>query len=409
MSNQEKVNNESKSKNKMNLNFTETRFMKFLGGKDLIFGLCMLILIGIVIFIFDQVSYIFKPFIIVFNTIVAPIIVSLILFYLFNPIVNLMERYNIPRVWGVSILFLVIIGIITLVVNLLIPLIGVQVKSFGHNFPHYVNKVNQFFDSVTQYSIVADYHNQIQSHLTSLSKKIPNMISDYTNGFSSKIKNFAETLVNVGVVIVTTPFVLFFMLKDGHRFKEFSTNIIPPKFRKDYHDLLEKMSVQVGSYIQGQIIVSFCIGILLFIGYSIIGLDYSLVLASIAAVTSVVPYLGPTIAISPAIIIALITSPIMLLKLIIVWTAVQFIEGHFISPNIMGKTLKIHPLTIIFILLSAGNLLGVVGVILGIPAYAILKVLVSHIYFLFKRRYNKYYSDDAGEYEFKDDEKEFIR
>ena len=409
MSNEEKVNNESKSKNKMNLNFTETRFMKFLGGKDLIFGLSMLILIGIVIFIFDQVSYIFKPFIIVFNTIVAPIIVSLILFYLFNPIVNLMERYNIPRVWGVSILFLVIIGVITLVVNLLIPLIGVQVKSFGHNFPHYVSKVNQFFDSVTKYSIVADYHNQIQSHLTSLSKKIPNMISDYTNGFSSKIKNFAETLVNVGVVIVTTPFVLFFMLKDGHRFKEFSTNIIPPKFRKDYHDLLEKMSVQVGSYIQGQIIVSICIGILLFIGYSIIGLDYSLVLASIAAVTSVVPYLGPTIAISPAIIIALITSPIMLLKLIIVWTAVQFIEGHFISPNIMGKTLKIHPLTIIFILLSAGNLLGVVGVILGIPAYAILKVLVSHIYFLFKRRYNKYYSDDAGEYEFKDDEKEFIR
>ena len=100
------------------------------------------------------------------------------------------------------------------------------------------------------------------------------------------------------------------------------------------------MSVQVGSYIQGQIIVSFCIGILLFIGYTIIGLDYSLILASIAAVTSVVPYLGPTIAISPAIIIALITSPLMLLKLAVVWTLVQFIEGHFISPNIMGKTLK---------------------------------------------------------------------
>ena len=199
------------------------------------------------------------------------------------------------------------------------------------------------------------------------------------------------------------------MLKDGHRFKDFSTKIVPPKFRKDYHDLLDKMSVQVGSYIQGQIIVSLCIGVLLFIGYSIIGLDYGLILACIAAVTSVVPYIGPTIAISPAIIIALITSPIMLLKLIVVWTAVQFIEGHFISPNIMGKTLQIHPLTIIFILLSAGNLLGVVGVILGIPAYAILKVLVSHLYFLYKRRYNKYYGDDAGEYEFKNDEQEYIR
>ena len=409
MASEENVKQQEKRKKKLNLNFPETRFMRFLGGKDLIFGLFMLILIGIVIFIFDQVSYIFKPFIIVFNTIVAPIIVSLILYYLFNPVVNLMERYNISRLWGVIILFLVIIGVISLAINLLIPVIGSQIKAFGTNFPHYVTKVNQFIDSITKYTVASNFYSQIQDYLNSLARKIPSMISDYFNGFGTKVKNIAETVVNVGVVIVTTPFVLFFMLKDGHRFKDFSTKIMPPKFRKDYHDLLDKMSVQVGSYIQGQIIVSFCIGILLFIGYSIIGLDYGLILACIAAVTSVVPYIGPTIAISPAIIIALITSPVMLLKLIVVWTAVQFIEGHFISPNIMGKTLQIHPLTIIFILLSAGNLLGVVGVILGIPAYAILKVLVSHIYFLYKRRYNKYYGDDAGEYEFKNEEQEYIR
>lgn len=409
MSSEENVKRQEKSKKKLNLNFPETRFMRFLGGKDLIFGLFMLILIGIVIFIFDQVSYIFKPFIIVFNTIVAPIIVSLILYYLFNPIVNLMERYNISRLWGVIILFLVIIGVISLAINLLIPVISSQIKTFGTNFPHYITKVNQFIDNITKYTVASNFYSQIQDYLNSLAKKIPSMISDYFNGFGSKVKNIAETVVNVGVVIVTTPFVLFFMLKDGHRFKDFSTKIVPPKFRKDYHDLLDKMSVQVGSYIQGQIIVSLCIGVLLFIGYSIIGLDYGLILACIAAVTSVVPYIGPTIAISPAIIIALIMSPIMLLKLIVVWTAVQFIEGHFISPNIMGKTLQIHPLTIIFILLSAGNLLGVVGVILGIPAYAILKVLVSHLYFLYKRRYNKYYGDDAGEYEFKNDEQEYIR
>ncbi len=70
------------------------------------------------------------------------------------------------------------------------------------------------------------------------------MLSEFTDGFGSKIATFAETIANIGVVIVTTPFVLFFMLKDGHHFKEFSTNIMPPKFRKDFHDLLEKMSVQ---------------------------------------------------------------------------------------------------------------------------------------------------------------------
>ncbi|WP_436853792.1 AI-2E family transporter [Staphylococcus caeli] len=405
MSNEDNVRQEEKKKKeKLRLSFPETRFMKFMGGKDLLFGLFLLILLGIAIFIFDQVSYIFKPFIIVFNTIAAPIVVSIILYYLLNPLVNLMERYNISRLWGVIILFLVIIGVIALAINLLIPVIGTQFKTFGNNFPYYVDKVNQFIDNVTKNSLISNFYGQIQTQLDDLAKKLPSMVSDYFNGFGSKVRNFAEAIVNVGVVIATTPFVLFFMLKDGHRFKDFSTKLMPPKFRKDFHDLLDKMSVQVGSYIQGQIIVSFCIGILLFIGYSIIGLDYSLILACIAAVTSVVPYIGPTIAISPAIIIALITSPIMLLKLIVVWTAVQFIEGHFISPNIMGKTLKIHPLTIIFILLSAGNLLGVVGVILGIPAYAILKVLVSHLYSMYKRRYNKYYGEDAGEYEITSEE-----
>lgn len=399
------LNENDKVTRKNLLKFTESRYMKFIGGNDLVFSLIALVLLGIVIFIFDKVSYVFEPFIIIFKTIAAPIIVSLILFYLLNPIVNLMERYRIPRIAGITIIYLAVVGIITLIINLLIPIIGSQIESLVKNSPHYLEKVINSFDKIMNNTMFSAYYSQVNDWLNGLPKKLPSMISEYTDGFGSKIASFAETIANIGVVIATTPFVLFFMLKDGHHFKDFTTKIMPPKFRNDFHDLLEKMSVQVGSYIQGQIIVSFCIGILLFIGYSIIGLKYSLVLASIAAVTSVVPYLGPTIAISPAIIIAAITSPWMLLKLAIVWTLVQFFEGHFISPNIMGKTLKIHPLTIIFILLCAGKLLGIVGVILGIPGYAILKVLVTHLFLLFKRRYNRYYGDDVGEYDIKESNK----
>lgn len=396
--------NKSSEKKKHIFSFSETRFMRFLGGNDLIYGLVALVLLGIVIFIFDKVSYVFEPFIIIFNTIAAPIIVSLILFYLFNPLVNLMERYRIPRLLGITIIYVAVVGIITLIVNLLIPIIGSQIEGLIKNSPHYLNKITQSIEKITTNSFLSSYMSQVNDWLESAQKKIPSMLSEYFDGFGPKLASFAEAVSNVGVVIVTTPFILFFMLKDGHRFKDYTTKIMPPKFRKDFHDLLEKMSVQVGSYIQGQIIVSFCIGVLLLIGYSIIGLKYPLVLASIAAVTSVVPYLGPTIAISPAIVIAIITSPWMLIKLVIVWTLVQFFEGHFISPNVMGKTLKIHPLTIIFILLCAGNLMNVVGVIIGIPLYAVLKVLVSHIFLLFKRRYNRYYGEDAGDYSIKQEE-----
>ena len=365
---------------------SESRSMRFLGGNDLIYALIALVLLGIVIFIFDKISYVFQPFIIVFNTIAAPIIVSLVLFYLFNPIVNMMERYRIPRLLGITIIYVAIIGIITLIVNLLIPIIGSQIESFIKNTPNYLHKITRSLDKLNNNTILSGYMGQVNEWLESAQKKIPSMVSDYSDGFGSKLATFAEAVANIGIVIGTT-------------------QIMPPKFRKDFHDLLEKISVQVGSYIQGQIIVSFCIGLLLFIGYSIIGLKYALVLASIAAVTSVVPYLGPTIAISPAIVIAIITSPLMLLKLAVVWTLVQFFEGHFISPNVMGKTLKIHPLTIIFILLCAGNLMGIVGVIIGIPLYAVLKVLVSHIFMLFKRRYNRYYGNDAGEYTITEEEK----
>ena len=390
-----------KTEKKAHFKVGESRFIQFFGGRDLLFALVVFILFGVVIFIFDRVSYIFQPFIIIFNTIAAPIIVALILYYLFNPIINILERYNIKRVWGITLLFLGIVGLITLAVNLLIPIVSYQFDRLMHNFPSYINKLTNFANNMMHIPFLSDYYGEIEKWLHSLQQKIPTL----ADGFSDKVRVFAEAVVNVTVVIITVPFVLFFMLKDGHRFKNFSNKIVPPKFRKDVHDLLDKMSEQVGSYIQGQIIVSFCIGGLLFIGYSIIGLDYALILASIAAVTSVVPYLGPTIAISPAIIISIITSPFMLVKLIIVWTAVQFIEGHFISPNIMGKTMRIHPLTIIFVLLCAGNLLGIVGVILGIPTYAILKVLVSHIFMLFKRRYNKFYADDAGPYEMVEDPK----
>ncbi len=124
---------------------------------------------------------------------------------------------------GVIILFLLIVGVITLVINLLIPVIGSQFRSFGNNFPLYVDKVNQFIDSVTKYSLISNFYSQIQEQLDALANKC-HLWFQITLTVWSKVKNFAEAIVNVGVVIATTPFVLFFMLKDGHRFKEFSTN-----------------------------------------------------------------------------------------------------------------------------------------------------------------------------------------
>lgn len=382
----------------------QNRFVRFLGGKNLIFLLTLLILIGILIFVFSKISFIFEPLLIIFNTIIGPIILAFVLFYLLNPIIDFLERNRVKRLYAIILLFLLIIGVFTILITVLVPLIEQQILDLVANFPDYMKHLLNKFNDIASHSRIAPYMQDIQKWVNTNLSDVPNKVGDYLGNFSSRLKSFIGAIASVAVVIMTFPFVLFFLLKDGKQFKSYLIKLLPPRYRRDFNEILEKMNVQVGSYIQGQMIVAFCIGVLLFIGYKVIGLEYALILACIAAVTSVVPYLGPMIAISPAIIIALVDSPFMLLKLAVVWVTVQFLEGHFISPSIMGKTMKIHPLTIIFVLLCSGNLLGLIGIILGIPLYAILKVLVQFFFHKFKLRYNKYVRDEQEAYEIKENE-----
>lgn len=369
-----------------------------MGGRDLVYGLGVLILIGIVIFIFNKVSFIFHPLIIILSTVAAPVILAFIAYYIMNPIVNLLEHLHIKRIWGIVIIILGIGGLITGLVFLIAPSIERQITDLTNSFPRYIEQMDEGIKSWVNSSFLGPYYDEAYKWVMSMLSDLPSKVSDYIGGAYESIVNVASTVTQFFVAIFTFPFVLFFLLKDNTRFKEYFMHLLPPKYREDAKTILRNMDIQVGSYIRGQIIVATCIGILLFIGYLIIGLDYAITLAIVAAVTSIVPYLGPIIAVSPAIIIALVHSPFMLVKLAIVWAAVQFLEGHFISPNIMGHTMKIHPITIMFVLLIGGKLFGLFGVILGIPGYAIVKVLVVYLFNKFKMRYNKYYGDEAGTY-----------
>ncbi|WP_390356061.1 AI-2E family transporter [Virgibacillus halophilus] len=376
-----------------------SQFMKFIGGRDLIFTLLVLILIGFAILIYNQISFIFHPIIVIISTMVAPVILAFIAYYLMNPIVNLLEKVHIRRIWGILILILAIAGLITGITLLIAPLVEEQVRDLVKSFPDYVTQMADSLRKTIDHSFLGQYYDEGYDWVTSNLNEVTSKISEYLGGAVEGIKNVASTLTHVVIALITFPFVLFFLLKDSARFKQYCLYLLPPKYRNDADQILKNMDVQVGSYIRGQIIVASCIGILLYIGYLIIGLDYAIILAITAAVTSVVPYLGPMIAISPAIIIAIVSGPFMLLKLAFVWIAVQFLEGHFISPNIMGRTMKIHPLTIMFVLLISGNLFGIFGVILGIPGYALVKVIVQYLYKKFKLRYNRYYGDRYGSFE----------
>ncbi|MYL72886.1 AI-2E family transporter [Halobacillus litoralis] len=371
-----------------------TPVIRFFGGRKLLFILGVLLLIGLNILVYSSVGFIFDPFLVFVKTVALPLILSIVVYYLLRPIINLLESWRIKRIWGILITLLALVGIITMLVVLIIPFLEKQLISLAEELPRYIQDLINTIDEWLRNSIFSAYYTNLFEDVDGMLNQIPDYISSYASETVEGITNIISTVTNVVVALVTLPFILFYLLKDGHRLPSFIIRMFPPKVRPEVSSVFRGIDHQLSAYIQGQIIVSFCIGLMMYIGFLIIGLDYALLLAAIASVTSVVPYLGPVIAITPALIISIVTSPFMVVKLVVVWTIVQLLEGKFISPQIMGKSLHIHPVTIIFVLLTAGHLFGIVGIILAIPGYAILKVVVSHLYYWFQKRYNRFVEEE---------------
>ncbi|MEG0450117.1 MAG: AI-2E family transporter [Lysinibacillus sp.] len=396
-----------KERPKERSNLFSTKFIRFLGGKNLLFTLVVLLLIACVIYMFDRIAFIFYPLQVLFEVVILPGVLALIAYYLLRPLLALLERWRIPKIWGILLLYIGVISVITMLVLLVYPFLRDQFTNLLQEFPVYFMKLTQDVVEFVNNSRLTEFFNKIDFEYDKVMENVNDKLVDtvqetatgLAQGVATGITGLLTTLTGIVLSLVTVPFILFYLLKDGKKLPKFVLKMFPPRMRDGVHGVMHDMDKQISSYIQGQILVAMCIGVMITIGFLIIGMKYALLLGFIAMITSVVPYLGPVIAITPAVIIALVTSPLMLIKLALVWTVVQLIEGKFISPQIMGKSLSVHPITIIFVLLTAGSLFGVPGVVLGIPGYAILKVLVTHIYGLFKMRYNRYEDDSREKYE----------
>lgn len=393
--------------------FFSTKFIQFLGGKNLLFFLIIILLFGCIIFVFDKISFIFKPLLVLVDVVILPGVLGIILFYLLRPFLRMFEKWKIPRIWSILIIFIFMIGFLTLAVVLIYPFLRDQFMKLIQEFPIYfiavVQNVVEFLNNTHFNEIFErygfDYNKVLNDLTTDLIDTVQETASMVATKFATGVTSLVTRITSIVLSLVIVPFILFYLLNEGEKMPRFIVNLFPPRMRKGVGAVLSDMDKQISSYIQGQILVSMCIGAMVTIGFLIIDLDYALLLGILAMFTSVVPYLGPAIAITPALIISIVTGGfIKVLYVIIIWTIVQLIEGKFISPQIMGRSLSIHPITIIFVLLTMGSLFGVPGVILGIPTYALLKVLVQHSFRLFKMRYNRFQSIEREHYEIEKDQ-----
>lgn len=354
--------------------------------KKLMFWSAELLLLATLIFVFTKIRFVFSPVFTFFQTLFAPFLIAGFLFYLLNPLVKMLmkiriKEFKVKRPLAIAIVFLLLISVLGLVISFFIPRLIEQIKSLVIGLPGYLGELQRFLTNLFNNSHIDwlqkvdlhSYMNKFEGSLTSILKKF---ILSLTTSLGSVI----GTITSVTVTLVTVPFILFYMLKDGEKLVPTVEKFFPEHNRSKVARLLHEMSATLSRYISGQMIECLFVGTFSAIGYSMTGIPYALLVGLFAGITNIIPYLGPYIGLMPALFLAFSKSLPTVFWVIVVCIVVQQLDGNLVYPNVIGKSLHLHPLTIIIILLVAGNIAGLLGMILGVPLYAVTKVVVKFIY-----------------------------
>lgn len=348
------------------------------------------LLVSVTLFFLGKIDYIFEPLQIIIATIFAPVLIGGLLYYLLRPFVKWLMRY-VSKIAGIGIVFTVIILTLSILIYFLGPLITNQVESLADLAPETVEEVTEESNNILSgFQLGGVSGSEIKAWAL-------DYLENLSEGLLNNVMNILTMLMNIAIVLIVVPFVLFFLLKDDEKFIPHLIKYLPEEHKLEGEKVLKDVDQTLSAFIVGQAIVAAVVGTLMYIGYLIIGLDYALSLSIFAMFLIIVPFLGPLIGIIPALFVALMSGDIwMAVKVVLVLLVVQQLEGNLVTPNIMGNRLKIHPLTIILLLMIAGALYGFIGILIAIPTYAVVKTLVHNIRLFNRLRKKREVSQQNG-------------
>jgi len=331
-------------------------------------------LVLLIIFMLGQVDFFIAPFRKLFMTVLTPLIVTGLLYFIVNPLVKQLERIKLPRTFAILISYVIIITFIGTIGTYMGSIIVHQFNQLIKELPNNIQFVKKISEQITGQPWFR-YFDSVE-----IQEKLVKFLQNLAQGFTGSILGIAGKVTNIGTIVFIVPFILFYLLRDGEKFVKGLVKLAPDKYEERIKKIVLDVNGTLSSYILGQMTVALAIGIMMFTGYMIIKLKYALVLAIFAMITCIIPFFGPWIGILPAVLLSLTYDPIMAIKVFIVMQVVQTIDNNLISPHIMGKRLSVHPVTVILLLMVASSLYGIIGMILVIPAYAAIKVIVKDIY-----------------------------
>jgi predicted PurR-regulated permease PerM len=334
--------------------------------------------VGIAVLVFLFGRFVLYPIRIVF----PPIVVAVVVVYLLNPIVSVLERRGVGRIWGTLLTYVTVLAAIGVALVYIIPVVSHQAVQFSKDLPRFLDRA--------------------QEGLSNLARKLGLTVNgnDLFESFKPKgaAARFFARLTSAGAgavrAVITALLgivVAFYLLVDLPKLKQAVKSAVPARRRAEALDLGTKLSTAVGGYFRGQLLVAAFVAAASMGGLWLVGMPYWAPVGLIAGLFNLVPLIGPFIGAIPALFIAFSTDhrgpgPIRFLSpgwkmavgASVVLLVIQQIDNHLISPRVVHRTVKLHPLTVMLSLLAAGTVLGLWGMLLVIPVVAAAKILLVH-------------------------------
>jgi predicted PurR-regulated permease PerM len=341
------------------------------------FWLLMLIMFGFACYLFASV--------------LAPFVASLALGYVLDPVVTKLQRFGLNRLAATLVILAVFIVVLLFMIFGLGPILGRQLAGFVESLPLYANKLQNLISdeiALLLQNYGGDWLKKYGIDLPSTADDVQKTLGGFVGQATQYLGNFLRSLVSggaalVGIIalVVVTPVVTFYLLISWPEMISTIRSLIPPRYRATVFEISADIDRALAGFLRGQSLVCLFLGAWYGVGLTLIGLNFGFFIGLSAGFLSFIPYVGSTSALVVSVIVALVQGWPNLgltgLALAVVGTG-QFLEGNVLSPKLVGESVGLHPVWLIFALFAFGNLMGFTGMILAVPLAAAAGVLIRY-------------------------------
>jgi len=310
----------------------------------------------------------------------APVVLSVALIYILNPMVGWLARHRVPRIIAAFLGFLFLLGVLAGIGAAVAPVVADQGSELGSSFPEIYEDATADLESLADdmgfgsveiwsYEEVREFVQDPEAQDQILSV-VWDRLGDVTTGV-------LETIL----VFVLAPVVAFYVLIDLPRIRQEAVALVPERHRAEVLHVSRRLGDAVGGFLRGQMLVALIVGLMTSTGFWIIGLDFWLIIGMIAGALNIIPFVGPWVGGFLGVVVGFVTADLRTAVLAaVVALVVQQLDNHLISPNVLRATVHLHPAVIILIIVLGGGLGGIWGVLLAVPVAAIVKIVVGHLW-----------------------------